>query len=502
MYHILKKYKLILLPLGLVFFLDLSLLVMNYLIAAKLEVASANINIAGRQRMLSQQIVKDLVLIDFKLNRQEAYLEHKQELLKSITLFEQTLTAFLDGGYAMSAAGQKIIVIKQTDTAIIATLNEARELWQPIFEDLAVIFSEDESYTAQIDDLILKSSNINVTLLNLMNDLTNQLELKAKQQTYLIRAFQAIIVFLIFVSFSVATLRLLRRERYYNKLMENSTDLLLGVDVFTGNVSFISASVNSVLMNNENFYLGKPAVRLFTSGTERAFLAMLDSIRINRVLDKNRCDIELVQQDGTIIQAEMIMQLSESENGSSLELMADIRDITERKQSELALYELAHKDMLTGLPNRASFELIASNAIKEAKQNKTNIALLFIDLDGFKRVNDSYGHQIGDELLSLVARKIEGNLRATDSVSRIGGDEFVILLEKAVNKHDISAIANKIINSLAEEVIIKNHICTITASIGISIYPQNGDSIDELTKEADAAMYEIKLSGKNAIGFA
>ncbi len=499
--EIFKKYKLILLPLGFVLILDLSLLVMNYVISAELDVASEHINIAGRQRMLSQKITKDLVLIDFKLSRHENYLEHKKALLTSISLFDETLTAFIAGGEATSASGLKIMLDEQFDKGIINILNEASKLWKPIRDDLNSIINE-QFYPTQIDILIRRSTDANLSLLALMNDLTNELELKAKQKTYLLRAVQTVVVIMILVSFTIATLRLVRRERYYNKLMENSADILLGIDVFDGNVSFISASVYSLLHNPERYYLGKPAIRLFTSRTERAVLGYLAFARKNRVLEVERCDVELVTQNGTIIQAEMIMQLSESLDGRSLELMADIRDISERKRSELALYDLAHKDMLTGLPNRILFELMASKVICLAKQNKSNIALLFVDLDGFKLVNDAYGHQAGDEMLNKVARKIESNLRTTDSVSRIGGDEFVILLDKTTNRQDISLIGNKIIQSLSEEMLIGTNLCTISASIGIAIYPEHGDNIVELTKKADAAMYKIKASGKNGIGFA
>tara|TARA_R110002050_G_scaffold1244_5_gene8734 strand:+ start:19641 stop:21146 length:1506 start_codon:yes stop_codon:yes gene_type:complete len=501
MLELLKKYKLIILPLGFVLILDLSLLVMNYMISAELEVASEQINIAGRQRMLSQQIIKDLALINFKLNRHESYSEHKQELLTSMTLFDQTLTVFLAGGDVKSASGANISVDKQLDMTMVATLSKASTVWKPIMSELNSLVNTSIRST-QIDGLILTFSDANLTLLTLMNDLTNQLELKAKQKTYLLRALQTLVVIMILASFMIASLRLIRRERYYNKLMENSADILLGIDVFTGKVSFISTSVFSLLHHADKYYLGKPAIRLFSSRTERALLADLAFVRKNRVLDKKRCDVELVAQDGNIIQAEMIMQLSESLDGRSLELMADIRDISERKKTELALYDLAHKDMLTGLPNRVSFELIASKIIDLANQNQNNIALLFVDLDGFKLINDAYGHQAGDEMLNKVARKIESNLRTTDSVSRIGGDEFVILLDKATNRQDISLIGNKIIQSLSEDMLIGTNVCTISASIGIAIYPEHGDNIVELTKKADAAMYKIKASGKNGIAFA
>ncbi|HDY84814.1 hypothetical protein LCGC14_0973570 [marine sediment metagenome] len=501
MLKVIKKYKLIILPLGVVLILDLSLLVMNFLISAQLEVASEHINTAGRQRMLSQKIMKDLVLIDFKLRRQEPYLEHKLELQESVHLFDQTLKAFLKGGEATSASGLTIYIDKQSGKTVKSILERTSSLWDPICYNLNRIINNDV-YPDEIDDLIISSSEANLRLLALVNDLTNQLEIKAKQKTYLLRAVQTIVVIMILVAFTLSTLRLIRRERYYSKLTENSADILLGIDVFDGNVRFISASVEVLLQNNAQFYLGKPAVHLFSFRTENSLLAHLSYARKNRRLEQERCDVELIAKDGTIIQAEMIMTLSESLNGKSLELMADIRDISERKRSELALYDLAHKDILTGLPNRASFQIMAGNIIALAKQSKSNIALLFIDLDGFKLINDAYGHQAGDELLNQVARKIEGNLRTTDSVSRIGGDEFVILLDKATNRRDISVIANKIIESLSKEMPIGTNLCKISASIGIAIYPEHGNNIIELTRKADAAMYKVKASGKNGIAYA
>ncbi len=148
---------------GLVLILDLSLLGMNYVISAQLEVASEQINIAGRQRMLSQKIIKDLVLIDFKVNRHESYLEHKQALVESISLFDQTLAAFLEGGEAASASGFNIMVDKQSGKAIIATLNEASKLWKPIRDDLNSIIN-DRFYPSQIDLLIRTSSDANLDL--------------------------------------------------------------------------------------------------------------------------------------------------------------------------------------------------------------------------------------------------------------------------------------------------------------------------------------------------
>lgn len=502
MLDLFKKYRLILLPLALVVIFDLSLLVTNFILSAQLEVASVNINIAGRQRMLSQKMNKELALIHFKIDRGLSYDDGKKRLLASITLFNKTLVAFTYGGETISAEGQPVYISKITQRESRRILKDAQTLWAPIHSQFRNALSNNEIDLEKIDNLLIQSEHSNSDLLALMNDLTNQLESDAKNKTYLLRLLQSVVVILVLVSFMIASIRLLRRERYYNTLMENSADIVLGIDVFNGNVTFVSTSVDLLLNHNSHYFLGKHFGRLFSSGSERYLKQLLEQIKQHNGIEVDRCDVELVTEDGSIIQAEMIMKLSKSENGQSLELMADIRDITERKKSEMMLFEMAHKDVLTGLPNRASFYITAEKAIGRAKRTHSSAALLFIDLDGFKNINDQYGHQVGDLLLSQLATKIKYCLRSTDSVFRIGGDEFLVLLERVGERDDIVAIGDKLIQSISTKIEIDEHLCQVGASIGVSIYPEHGRDIIKLTKKADNAMYIVKQTGKNAVGFA
>ncbi|WP_415396702.1 putative bifunctional diguanylate cyclase/phosphodiesterase [Sulfurimonas sp. CS5] len=163
-------------------------------------------------------------------------------------------------------------------------------------------------------------------------------------------------------------------------------------------------------------------------------------------------------------------------------------------------YQVEH-DALTSLPNRVLFMDRLHQAIKVAKRKKDKIAVLFMDLDRFKEVNDSFGHDFGDELLKIVSTEVKAHLRASDSIARLGGDEFTILLDHIKNTDAIVNIAQKIMQTFKEPFTIKNHKFFITCSIGIAIYPLNGETPDKLLKNADAAMYKAKDDGRNTYQF-
>lgn len=167
----------------------------------------------------------------------------------------------------------------------------------------------------------------------------------------------------------------------------------------------------------------------------------------------------------------------------------------------LLLQHQAQHDSLTSLPNRVLFIDRLLQAIKVAKLGQEKIAVLFIDLDRFKEVNDSFGHNFGDELLRKVSQQMEGALRLSDSIARIGGDEFTILLDHVANDDMIIDVLQKIMNMYKEPFIINKHKFFITCSVGVAIYPLNGASPDELLKNADAAMYKAKDEGRNTYRF-
>jgi diguanylate cyclase (GGDEF)-like protein/PAS domain S-box-containing protein len=177
------------------------------------------------------------------------------------------------------------------------------------------------------------------------------------------------------------------------------------------------------------------------------------------------------------------------------------RDVTDRKSSEERIRYLATHDGLTGLPNRVMFGEILNLAIHTARRYQRGFAVFFIDLDRFKVINDSLGHEAGDILLREIAARLNHCLRASDVVARLGGDEFVVLLQEVTDKEQAAIVARKILTAAAKPITIFEQECRVSASIGISVYPGNGEDEQSLMKNADIAMYLAKEEGKNNFQF-
>jgi len=183
-------------------------------------------------------------------------------------------------------------------------------------------------------------------------------------------------------------------------------------------------------------------------------------------------------------------------------VFAAARDVTERRETELQLHVMAYHDRLTGLPNRALFFDRFSQAISGAKRGKKRVGLLFVDLDGFKMVNDQFGHDAGDAVLKAVARRFSETVRATDTVARTGGDEFLIVLPDLGDPEEAAVVARKLLAAACGRIAVSDDLeCSVGASIGISIYPDHGEDTDALLVAADAAMYQSKNGGKNRYVF-
>lgn len=183
-------------------------------------------------------------------------------------------------------------------------------------------------------------------------------------------------------------------------------------------------------------------------------------------------------------------------------LLAVTRDITERKRAEERIHQLAYFDALTNLPNRRMLLDRLNQALVAAKRHQRSMAVLFLDLDNFKQINDSLGHDAGDELLKKVADRLVVCARESDTVSRQSGDEFIIVLSEIAQAADAAAVAEKILNSMSEPVLLGKQTLSITTSIGIAIFPTGGVELaSELMKQADMAMYAAKAEGKNQYRF-
>ena len=176
--------------------------------------------------------------------------------------------------------------------------------------------------------------------------------------------------------------------------------------------------------------------------------------------------------------------------------------ITRLKQTNEQIIHLAHHDALTGLPNRILFQDRLNQALAKARRDKESIAVLFLDLDGFKLINDTHGHNIGDALLRESAKRILSCVRDADTVARMGGDEFTVILSNANSPKSTDRVVSKIVESIADPFVLNGKSCNVSVSIGIALYPEHGETSEQLVKIADAAMYLAKQAGKNCYRFA
>ena len=219
----------------------------------------------------------------------------------------------------------------------------------------------------------------------------------------------------------------------------------------------------------------------------------------NQILEKDLWRGKLINKtkDGEMIPVWTTIKKISDQHGNTVNYTAVQTDLRELETSQAKADYLAYHDPLTGLYNRVNFEEYLSHALFVAKRNKTLLAILFIDLDRFKVINDTLGHDIGDEVLITVAKRLSTTLRESDFISRWGGDEFVMIVENLSSASEAAVIAANIIDKLKEPMEIQSYHLITTASIGISLYPENGEDANTLIKHADSAMYLAKDMGKN-----
>jgi diguanylate cyclase (GGDEF)-like protein/PAS domain S-box-containing protein len=224
-------------------------------------------------------------------------------------------------------------------------------------------------------------------------------------------------------------------------------------------------------------------------------------------------DVRILGQDGELRHVHVLGEPVVSATGSVLGLAGTMQDATERTRAIQQIHRLAYFDAVTELPNRSRFHDKLAETLEIAKRDGTAFALMFLDLDQFKRINDTLGHAVGDDLLHVIAQRLTHGLRSDDvarlsegkaaqrDVCRHGGDEFIVLLNGVASDQDAARAANRLLTILAQPIILGAHEVFVSASIGIVLYPRDGEELDTLLKNADVAMYHAKAQGRNRFSF-
>lgn len=295
------------------------------------------------------------------------------------------------------------------------------------------------------------------------------------------------------------------KERNFRFITENSADVIWTMDIATGKFTYVSPSVYNLRGYTVEEVMAQSREELMTAeSAERAFGALAHAIeRWNAGIrgdTKRVTEVDQPHKDGHLVPTEVVTTLHTNAEGQLTSIIGISRDITERKKAEEVIRNLAFYDSLTGLPNRRLLLDRLEQAITQAKRKGISLALLFIDLDKFKPVNDLYGHEAGDWLLQSVAQRMQCCLRESDTAARIGGDEFIVLLPEVNNSTDALIVAEKIRGILNQPFYMTSgQLLNISACIGIALYPEHGLTEKQLMKNGDTAMYQAKESGRNKV---
>lgn len=290
-------------------------------------------------------------------------------------------------------------------------------------------------------------------------------------------------------------------QNQLNAIIRHAMDGIVTVSE-NGEIQAFNPAAEEIFGYVHEEVIGQPAAILVSPETEKNYRPQiqqyLDSGQHNSVGIRG-LEVAAIRKNGQSFPMEI--SASEMEIKGLRFFVAIVRDITERKIVEHKIKHLAHHDYLTGLPNRSYFLDQVTQAIKLAKRHHKKTAVLFLDLDGFKQINDTLGHEAGDLLLQQVSARLKNVIRDSDVVARIGGDEFTFVLNDVDNRENAEFAAQKIIDALAPEFILKNQHCQIGGSLGIALYPDCAHDDEELLRKADEAMYLAKKNGKNRFHF-
>jgi diguanylate cyclase (GGDEF)-like protein/PAS domain S-box-containing protein len=271
-----------------------------------------------------------------------------------------------------------------------------------------------------------------------------------------------------------------------------------------GNVTFLNLVAEQATGWSLQEAAGRPMVEVFRTrnnagGDSSETTAEVAIMQIRAMHLPSTC--VLIRRDGVSIPIEESIAPIHNRQGEAIGAVIVFRDVSAARETALQIAHSAQHDFLTGLPNRMLLNDRIDQAIILARRSKMQVAVLFLDLDGFKHINDSLGHPVGDKLLKSIALRLVKCVRSTDTVSRQGGDEFVVLLSEVNRPNSTAITAGKILEAIARPHSIDQHDLHVTASIGVSAYPDDGLNAETLIKNADTAMYQMKENGRQGFRF-
>lgn len=459
--------------------LSVSAISLSFLSSSESAHDAIAINMAGKQRMFTQRIEKDLLKLNYTDKTHADTASTLQDLSYSTLMFDRTL-ATLGSGKFIDQKGNTFFVASTQSKTSIELILQANSIWLAMRKALAPIIENSSKLSdASMRNALSIVMQDNQRLMQLMDNLTSEIEDSAHNKSDELKTSEALAIGLIIINFGFVLfyfrrqLTLLAERRLLaTRIMEN-------------------ASTAIIVINQ------KGVIEQCNHATEHMF---------------GYAPKKLVGENFKILLEEpYVMQYGKRVNGERFELeinlneipvpghkifVVSLYDLTEQKLKEEKLNDLAYHDPLTGLPNRLLFMDRLAQALARAHRNKEWVAILFIDLDRFKQVNDTLGHATGDLLLESVATRLVKCLREGDTLARLGGDEFTMIID-ANDINSCSTISQKILSSLNKEFYLNGQCIQISGSIGFSIYPNDSDDIHELLHFADTAMYRSKSKGGN-----
>ena len=295
-----------------------------------------------------------------------------------------------------------------------------------------------------------------------------------------------------------------KRRRSQAEMLKLSSALTHSADAVMvtntrGIIEYVNPAFESITGYDRHEVIGKtPDILRSEEQDEAAYKEMWETILKGEVF---RCELVNCRKDGSSYHEEKTITPLKDGQGKITHFIATGVDISERIRAQEKLEYMAHHDAVTGLPNRVLLLDRVQQALNRAQREGVNVAVLFIDLDGFKAINDTVGHHFGDRLLSEVAARLQSLVREEDTVARLGGDEFAVVLEGMSSMSDVSKVSRKIIRDLAAPFMLDGRELYVTGSIGVSRFPADGYDVHTLLRKADGAMYRAKQVGKNTYRF-